>query len=132
MLDKRLVIDEELFHKLGVQCTVNVASKYIIIKWIKPRLNRWKMNLDRCSKGNPSPSGCGSLLKSSSGRVEWAQAKWLGHQSNMQAKVYALLFGIRRCHREQKFNVDFEMDSQVLVDIITGQSERSVVNCLRD
>lgn len=112
LMDSRWLINFQIKHE---QCIIN---KLIITKWFKPSMGRVKLNSDGSSKGNPNRSGGGSLLKSDSGMLIWAQAEFYGHTSNMVAETKILLQGVRRCVLQGYKYVDIEVDSIVLVGIV--------------
>ncbi|KAM7501103.1 hypothetical protein LguiB_000007 [Lonicera macranthoides] len=59
-----------------------------------------KLNSDGCTKGNPSPSGGGSVLRNDVREIILAQCEYYGMQTNMASEARVLLQGVRRCIRE--------------------------------
>lgn len=86
----------------------------IITQWVKPDVNRYKLNTDGCSKGNPGQSGAGSLLRSHTSHFLWAMADWNGEQTNMVADARALMQGDQKCVEDGNVAVDIEVDSLIL------------------
>lgn len=66
-----------LLHILGVQILPPLEKCFIITKWVRPRVGCVNLNSDGVSKGNPSISEEGFLLRNSNGDVLWAVAKSL-------------------------------------------------------
>ncbi|KAM7506402.1 hypothetical protein LguiA_016855 [Lonicera macranthoides] len=93
-------------------------ARCLVTKWVKPLVERFKLNSDDCSRGNPGLSGGGSLLHSCSGEVLWAQADFFGHQFNMVAETRALLQGLDRCYADNVCGLDVEVDSLILLQIL--------------
>lgn len=73
-MKKRSTAYTKWLHNFQVKVAQVNNNRTIITKWLKPILGRVKLNSDGCSKGNPGRSGGGSLLRSDSGMLIWAQA----------------------------------------------------------
>lgn len=84
VFDGMAVLASARVDELGVCRAVglNVGSAMkqscIITCWKRPDSNRYKLNADGCSRGNPGFSGGGSLLRDHSGHVLWAVADFYG------------------------------------------------------
>lgn len=70
--------------------------KVVVTKWKKPLIGRYKLNADVCAKGNPSPSGGGTLLRSKNRNIVWAIAEFYDMHTNMVAEAIVLLAGLRK------------------------------------
>ena len=94
ILARRCLSDNILLQKLGVHCFVLPRSWFLVTKWVKPSMGVVNLNTDGCSKGNPGPSGGGSVLRDFRGDLIWAQAEFYGQQTNMVAEAKASCRGL--------------------------------------
>lgn len=114
---KRNLCDDVLLKNLNVQTREAYNIRFMITRWLKPNFGRVKLNSDGCSKGNPGRSGGSSLLRSDSGDLIWAWADFYGH-TTMVAEIKALLQGVQTCVDRGFLNVDIEVDSLILADVV--------------
>ncbi|KAM7465445.1 hypothetical protein LguiB_013007 [Lonicera macranthoides] len=94
-----------------------------IIKWTAPGKDRVKLNTDGWSKGNPGLSGGGALIRNHCGSLVAALSNFYGNTSNMKAEACALLDGLQLCEIIGCCQVDIEVDSSVLVNILLKKSK---------
>ncbi|XP_071916279.1 uncharacterized protein [Coffea arabica] len=77
------------------------------------------LNTDGCSKGNPGTSGGGGVLRDPAGRPLVSFSAFFGETSSFQAEALALLTGISVCAQQGFTDVRVQLDSMVLVGILT-------------
>ena len=117
-------VDElDMCRAVGLNVGSALKQACIITRWVWPESNKYKLNADGCSRGNPGDSGGGSLLRDHSGHVLWAVSDFYGHNTNMVAEARALLQGLQKCIEEGFFDVEAEIDSLILVKIVNREVE---------
>ncbi|KAM7461730.1 hypothetical protein LguiA_029851 [Lonicera macranthoides] len=121
IIARRSENDSRLLCNLGVEFLGLIKNRIWVTQWVKPHNGRVKLNADGCSKGNPGHAGGGCLLRNDQGRLIWAQADYFGLTSNMVAETRALLMGIRKCVWEGWSNIEVEVDSLILVQVVKQQ-----------
>ena len=76
---------------------------------------------DGASRGNPGPAGAGVVIQDDKGRTIKRLYKFLGHTTNNQAEYAALIIGIEEAQKLAARNVEFRLDSELVVFQLTGQ-----------
>lgn len=76
---------------------------------------------DGGSRGNPGPSATGVVLKDVSGGIVSAYGEYLGIQTNNVAEYSALLSGLTKARALGADEVDFILDSELIVKQMNGQ-----------
>lgn len=66
-----------------------------LVYWKKPEVGWIKLDLDGCSRGNPSDAGAGGVLRTHEGKLLYAFAISVGSGMNNFAKMMGLLHGLR-------------------------------------
>lgn len=75
-----------------------VKPKHVqVVRWMKPRQDRYKLTTDGCSTSNPGASGAGALLPDEQGNVMFAYSISLGIESNNATELRAILHGFKLC-----------------------------------
>ncbi|XP_027150296.1 uncharacterized protein LOC113750530 [Coffea eugenioides] len=95
---------------------------YTLVRWSRPSGDALKLNTNGCTKGNPSVSGAGGILRDGGGSLLLAFSCYFGHATSLQAEVRALLFGVQLCVQRGFGRLDVELDSLVLVHILLGKA----------
>ncbi|XP_027151985.1 uncharacterized protein LOC113752040 [Coffea eugenioides] len=90
--------------------------------WSRPSGDFLKLNTDGYSKGNPSVSGGGGILRDGGGHLLLAFSCYFGHATSLQAEVPELLFGVKLCVQCGFGRLDVDLDSLVLVHILQGKA----------
>lgn len=74
-----------------------ISSKVVVTQWKFPAHDRFKLNLDGCSKGNLGQTKGRCVLRDDKGRLMWGIANHYKISTNMMAEVKALLQGVQHC-----------------------------------
>lgn len=96
------------------------SSSTFIVKWIKPRSNCIKVNIDGDRKGNPGSSGGGGVIRNDDDDVVCAFSEFYGDCSKNMAEAKAMLQGIIMCKDRINEHIIVKTDSQLLVNIINN------------
>ncbi|OIS97451.1 putative ribonuclease h protein [Nicotiana attenuata] len=91
------------------------------VRWNKPSVGEFKLNVDGCSKGNPGNAGCGGVLRDHLGRLIMAFTVYLGSCSNNSAEAQAIKTGVRWCLDHGFNRLTVESDSLVVIQMIRGE-----------
>ncbi|WMV19311.1 hypothetical protein MTR67_012696 [Solanum verrucosum] len=90
-----------------------------VIKWIKPSPHVLKLNIDgSCVNGTYGGGGVLRALRDYQGIVVMAFSLSLGHGTNNQAEVVALLFGLKWCIVNGFSSIIDEVDSLSLQNYV--------------
>lgn len=81
------------------------------VAWVAPKMDRWKMNFDEASKGNPGKSGTGCIIRDEKGEYVWAASKCLEITTKNEAEMEALILGLKLCIAINIKIIDIEGDS---------------------
>lgn len=81
------------------------------VKWMMPRNGCVKLNLDGRSRGNPTSSGGGGIVRDSEAKMLIAYAIPFRNNSNNTFEAIALLAGIEWCSTNEIKNIEIESDS---------------------
>ncbi|KAL6580790.1 hypothetical protein OROMI_006713 [Orobanche minor] len=101
---------------------INTVSKptYIIgaVRWYKPVVGYFKINMDGASKGNPGIAAAGGVIRNHLGHPIFLFSEFLGNRSNNFAEIYAIWRGLEFCHEQNLFKVWVEVDSKIALHLI--------------
>ncbi|XP_059064531.1 uncharacterized protein LOC131856679 [Cryptomeria japonica] len=86
--------------------------------WSPPKPGWIKLNFDGASRGNPSPSGIGYVIKYHTGAILGKMAKSIPPDTNNIAEFKALQFGLRDCINHGFNNILVEGDSKIAINAI--------------
>nr|XP_009759526.1 PREDICTED: uncharacterized protein LOC104212044 [Nicotiana sylvestris] len=90
------------------------------VLWEHPS-NGWiKANTDGASRGNPSRSAIGIVLRDEFGDIRYATGREIKEGSNNEAEATALVEAIRMCRAMNFSNIWLQTDSLMLKNIIDG------------
>lgn len=79
------------------------------------------IHCDGASRGNPGPAGAGAIVKDEQGATIRQVYKFLGHATNNQAEYAALILGIEEAQKLAARDVEFRLDSELVVLQLNGQ-----------
>src|SRR4051812_10468874 len=98
-----------------------MAPMHIIFHWIAPPIHWAKLNTDGTSKDNPGNSGVGGTLRDNNGDLILAFANYYGCLSSVEAESRALLDGFRLCKARRIDNVQLELESMHIVQMVQSK-----------
>ncbi|XP_071929043.1 uncharacterized protein [Coffea arabica] len=75
----------------------HIEVTYKLVRWEAKESDRFILNTDGCSKGNPGVSGGGGVLRDSNGIPLIGFSAYLGETTSLCAEVRALLIGLQTC-----------------------------------
>ncbi|KAK9983940.1 hypothetical protein SO802_033465 [Lithocarpus litseifolius] len=96
----------------------------IQVQWYPPPDDWFKLNSDGSSLGNPGRAGGGGIICNSRGEWVSGYARAIGHTSSVAAELWALRDGINLCIALNLTNVIFELDAQLVVNLVQKGSDR--------
>lgn len=82
---------------LGISTVFYRTHKTAIVRWLKPPLGYFKLNVDGSSRVNPDESSVGGVVRDSSGRVLISFSEFIGVGSNIRAELWAVWMGLLIC-----------------------------------
>ncbi|KAL0329269.1 UNVERIFIED_CONTAM: hypothetical protein Sradi_4913600 [Sesamum radiatum] len=93
----------------------------------------YKLNTDEASKGNPSISGVGGILRDYLGRVIFAFQEPLGTNTKHQAELSTLHRGLEICRNKGFRNIWIETDAKEIIMFLSSprQGAWNVQNTLQ-
>ncbi|XP_060211804.1 uncharacterized protein LOC132639369 [Lycium barbarum] len=92
--------------------------KYKKVIW-KPPLRGWIMcNTDGASRGNHGRGSFGFCVRNEEGNLIFARAAEIGHVTNNEAEIVAILEAIRWCNNNQFNRIIIQSDSQFVQKIL--------------
>jgi hypothetical protein len=94
-------------------------AKGIPSHWSPPAPRFIKLNFDRASKGNSSPTGFGAVLHSSQGSIMLITADNIGHNKNNAAELWGLIKGLQLAQDNGHQKLIIEGDSQIILSLFT-------------
>ncbi|XP_059078115.1 uncharacterized protein LOC131876678 [Cryptomeria japonica] len=86
--------------------------------WSPQNLGWLKLNFDGASRGNPSPSGIGYVIRDHIGATLGKMAKLIPPDTNNIAEFKALQFGLIYCIKHGLNNILVEGDSEIAINAI--------------
>lgn len=113
--------DLRVLYNLGIQIFVKNAGYLLVVRWLRPSLSRLKLNLDGSCIGNPGMGGGGEILHNHEGKLIFIFSKFFGSVTNNEAKLRAVVKGIKYCQQLGFFCIDIECDSLIVVDWLMGK-----------
>lgn len=115
------LLDLHLRKKWGIQPNLLKLNQNNVLlrescSWLSLDSGWIKCNFDGCSKGNPSLSGVGGLIKDQGGRLIEVYGTNLGIGTNKRAESMAAWMGLSRLQHSSMENVILKGDSKLIID----------------
>ncbi|XP_042969076.1 uncharacterized protein LOC122301760 [Carya illinoinensis] len=107
--------DEKVLNFFSIPLKPVKRKEIHFVRWVKPAVGWFKLNVDGSSLGNPGRMGAGGTIRDEKGNLTWAFAKDLGHGSNNEAELIALFYGLQYCKDLFIRRVEIELDSLLVV-----------------
>ncbi|KAF5475233.1 hypothetical protein F2P56_007063 [Juglans regia] len=111
-------MDEHILRRLNVPIVEKSIVQVKVLRWVKPRIGRLKLNLDGSYFGNPSPVGGGGQLQDNGGNLVFGFSKFFDSCSNNEAELRTVIEGIKICWQRGLMCIDIECDSLLVVSWI--------------
>lgn len=80
-----------------------------------------KIYADGGSRGNPGPAAAGYVITDAQGKILEEGGLYLGEATNNQAEYRALILSLEKAKKYQPQQIEFYMDSQLVVNQIEGR-----------
>ena len=90
------------------------------IQWLKPPVGWHKLNTDGSVAGSCGQSGCGGLLRDSSGQWVVGFAQSICVCSSIAAELWALREGLGLCLENGTSAVEIELDSSTAISLVSN------------
>jgi len=94
---------------------------------VKPRENPYAramnyiVHTDGAARGNPGPAAIGVVIEDDEGRVVYEASRALGVRTNNEAEYLALITALEYLKDVRPAEVEFRLDSELVVKQILGQ-----------
>jgi hypothetical protein len=102
------------------------SRRSIDVSWTPPQQDHYKVNIDGSHKKSTGISTCGGLIRDSNGKFIRGFYNRLGSCSAVWAELWAFRIGIDMASQLNIRNVNFEMDSLVVVNMVNSGSTPNV------
>jgi len=96
-------------------------TETIFIGWKTPQEGWVKLNCDGAHKSLVNLSGCGGLIRDSSGNCLNSYARKIGSCDALHAEIVCMYIGMDMARRQGITHLQVESDSSLLVDMVTGK-----------
>ena len=116
------------FAYIGFNEKQAINRRNIQVRWIKPPLSWYKLNLDGSSLGNPGRVGGGGLIQNDKGEWIKGYARNVGHTTSVAVEFWALRDGLKLCTTLKLPVLIIELDTKLIVDLL--QKEDGCQNCI--
>jgi ribonuclease HI len=83
--------------------------------------NKLIIYTDGGARGNPGPAGIGAIAKNNDNEIIFEISEFIGKTTNNQAEYKALVFAIKKAKELKIEEVDFYLDSELVVKQLNGQ-----------
>lgn len=83
--------------------------------------NTIKIYADGGSRGNPGPAAAGYVITDAKNQILEEGGLYLGETTNNQAEYQALILSLKKAKKYKPQQIDFYMDSQLVVNQIQGR-----------
>ncbi|GLJ17943.1 hypothetical protein SUGI_0314910 [Cryptomeria japonica] len=88
------------------------------IKWKAPRMEFFKLNIDRANKGNLSEVRFGAIIQDDSGNLVSFVQGFMGTATNNEDEMKAYERGLELCREKGLSKIEVDGDSQIVVNTI--------------
>ncbi|XP_071902759.1 uncharacterized protein [Coffea arabica] len=118
---KQMFRVQSFHHLYDWSCSSYTGVIYKLVRWETKDSDRFILNTDGCSKGNPGVSGGGGVLRDSNGIPLIGFSTYLGETTSLCAEARALLIGLQTCVHRGIDNLYVQSDSLILVGILQNR-----------
>ncbi|CAI9112836.1 OLC1v1013330C1 [Oldenlandia corymbosa var. corymbosa] len=116
-LKARNVVERESLQLIFPNTPFSLKQKKVRkVSWQRQR--KHVLNTDGSS--NSQAAGYGFVIRGEKGFFLYEEAGFLGSGDSLQAEVYGLLFGVRKCEHLDLFQVEVQTDNQFLANILAS------------
>lgn len=107
--------DVNILESLNIPVQLRKSKQARIVKWTRPSMDGYKLNVDGSSVESPGVCGAGGIVRNSNGDLLMAFSVSVGNGTNNFAEISSLLFGIPHCAEASISTIEIEMDSLIVV-----------------
>ncbi|XP_073051345.1 uncharacterized protein [Primulina eburnea] len=98
---------------LGFFVDMRRVHKMAIVRWLRPPVGCFKLNVDGSSRGSPGASTIGGVVRDSSGQVLVSFSEFIGVGTNIRAELWAIWRGLLISSDLHLFPLWIETDSRI-------------------
>ncbi|KAL6578150.1 hypothetical protein OROMI_010478 [Orobanche minor] len=113
---------ESITNFLGINVVTKIARKLSLVRWLKPPVGWFKLNIDGAVKGNPGPGAAGGIVRDNTGNSVLCFWEFIGVQTNTFAELHGIWRGLQLCRDKGLDNIWVEVDSATALKLIHNSS----------
>ncbi|XP_073047522.1 uncharacterized protein [Primulina eburnea] len=106
---------------LGFFVDTRRVHKMAIVRWLRPPVGCFKLNVDGSSRGSPGASTIGGVVRDSSGQVLVSFSEFIGVGTNIRAELWAIWRGLLISSDLHFFPLWIETDSRISLLILRSR-----------
>ncbi|XP_073051343.1 uncharacterized protein [Primulina eburnea] len=106
---------------LGFFVDMRRVHKMAIVRWLRPPVGCFKLNVDGSSRGSPGDSTVGGVVRDSSGQVLVSFSEFIGVGTNIRAELWAIWRGLLISSDLHFFPLWIETDSRISLLILRSR-----------
>ncbi|XP_073037198.1 uncharacterized protein [Primulina eburnea] len=106
---------------LGFFVDLRRVHKMAIVRWLRPPVGCFKLNVDGSSRGSPGASTVGGVVRDSSGQVLVSFSEFIGVGTNIRAELWAIWRGLLISSDLHFFPLWIETDSRISLLILRSR-----------
>ncbi|KAF7824249.1 ribonuclease H [Senna tora] len=107
----------------SICCDSNFQKHLEFISWKPPEQDWMKINVDGSHRKDDNSICCGGVVRDNIGRWITGFTKRLGHGSEFQAEIWAILLGLRFAHDKGFPKVIIETDSIMALNFVQSNTD---------
>lgn len=112
--------EANILQTLGIVVKEGVVSRGKWIRWMKPEIHKFKLNVDGSRRGQITTGG--GVVRDSNGDIVIGFAVRFHHNDSLQAELEALWHGLQLCKQQHLFNLEVESDAELACKMIAKGS----------